>query len=358
MDTVVWIGLSIAIFAGFLTLTKKNITVSDRLLAGWLFLLAFDYGNIGITNLYLDFAVIPSSFFLFNPAFYLYSKSLTNKKFKLKWSQLLHLFPYVFFDLCNHFFSISVRVDNFFAVDSMLWLRLLFAISFIISLLTYSTLSIVAVHKHRIFLKNEFSNIDKNQKLSWLLFIVISYSVYIITATVLGVLGFLNNSLEISSIYNYVATLILTFVLGFYGIRQDEIFTREIEKPIVHEKYQQSMLSDEKKEKIKEDLLKYFETQKPFFNSELNMQALSEKLGIPKYQITEVLNTVIGKNFFQFVNEFRVEAIKQKLADPNNNKFSLEAIGYDCGFSSKSSFFSVFKNISGQTPMQFKNSHS
>jgi AraC-like DNA-binding protein len=356
METVIWIGLSIAIFAGVLTLTNKNINVSDRLLAAWLFLLAIDYGNIGITYLYFDFAVIPSSFFLFNPAFYLYSKSLTNKKFRLKWRQLLHLIPYVFFDLSNHFFSLAFRIDNFFTYDSMLWIRLLFAISFIISLITYSTLSIVAVHKHRIFLKNEFSNIDENQKLSWLLFIVISYSVYIITATALGVFGFFNNSFEIVSIYNYVATLILTFVLGFYGIRQDEIFTTE--KQIPREKYQQSNLNSEKKEKIKEILLEYFKTHKPYFNSELSMQTLTEELKIPKHQLTEVLNTVIGKNFFQFVNEFRVEATKQKLADPNNDKFSLEAIGYDCGFSSKSSFFSVFKNISGQTPMQFKNSIS
>ncbi|HEY6915810.1 MAG TPA: helix-turn-helix domain-containing protein, partial [Paludibacter sp.] len=64
-------------------------------------------------------------------------------------------------------------------------------------------------------------------------------------------------------------------------------------------------------------------------------------LKIPKYQITEVLNTELGNNFFQFVNHYRVEAVKMMLSDPKN-KYSIEAIGYECGFSSKSSFYTVF----------------
>ncbi|KXK42865.1 MAG: hypothetical protein UZ11_BCD004001088 [Bacteroidetes bacterium OLB11] len=49
---------------------------------------------------------------------------------------------------------------------------------------------------------------------------------------------------------------------------------------------------------------------------------LSNKLKIPKYQITEVLNTVIGQNFFQYVNYHRVEAVKEMLS--NKKKFILD----------------------------------
>jgi len=78
-------------------------------------------------------------------------------------------------------------------------------------------------------------------------------------------------------------------------------------------------------------------------------------LKIPKYQLTEVLNSDIGKSFFHFVNFYRVDAVKQMLADPKN-KYSIEAIGYECGFSSKSSFYTVFKNMTGETPVSFRNS--
>ena len=359
METVVWVGFSIALFAGILIVTKKQITVSEKLLSAWLFLLAIDYGNIGFTSLYFDFTIIPSSFFLFNPAFYLYSRSLTDEKFELKWIQLLHLVPYVFFEFSNHYYVLSFEIDVFFINDQNLWIRLLFAISFIISLIVYNTLSIIAVHKHRINLKNEFSTINQNQKLAWLLFIVISYIIYILIATYIGIFGFFYNDFELSRIFNYSATLGLTVALGFYGIRQDEIYTRKLKKTKTdqtEERYKKSKLTSDKKGKIKTQILTYFKEKTPYLNSELSMHILSEELDIPKHQLTEVLNTTIGKNFFQFVNEYRVEAVKQKLSDTSNNNFSIEAIAYDCGFSSKSSFFSVFKNISGQTPSQFKNS--
>ena len=190
METVIWVGFSIALFAGILTVTKRQINVSDKLLSAWLFLLAIDYGNIGITSLTFDYTIIPSSFFLFNPAFYLYSRSLTDEKFRLKWVQLLHLVPYIFFEFSNLYFTLIFDVDVFFIRDNNLWIRLLFSLSLIISLVAYNTLSISAVHKHRINLKNEFSNISQNQKLGWLLFVVISYNVYVYTATILGIFGF------------------------------------------------------------------------------------------------------------------------------------------------------------------------
>ncbi len=359
METVVWVGFSISLFAGVLTITKKQLSISDKLLSAWLFLLAIDYVNIAITYLSFDFTIIPSSFFLFNPAFYLYSKSLTDDKFRLKWLQLLHLIPYLFFEFSNHYFSLTFNIDMFFIEDKGLWIRLLYSMSFIVSLVVYNALSIFAVHKHRINLKNEFSNISQNQKLSWLLFIVVLYNVYICTATIFGFLGFIYNNFEASNLFNYSATLAVSIILGYYGIRQDEIYKRNnknADLQLPEERYKKTKLTNDKKEEIKDLLLTYFRDEVPFLNPELSMQILSGELNIPKHQLTEVLNTTIGKNFFQFVNEYRVEAVKQKLSDPAYNKFTIEVIAYDCGFSSKSSFFSVFKNITGQTPLQFKNS--
>ena len=85
------------------------------------------------------------------------------------------------------------------------------------------------------------------------------------------------------------------------------------------------------------------------------MDLLSEEINFPKYQITEVLNIEIGKNFFQFVNSYRIEAVKKMLLEPKL-KYSIEAIGYECGFNSKSSFYTVFKKITGKTPAAFRES--
>ncbi|MEA3450783.1 MAG: helix-turn-helix domain-containing protein [Bacteroidota bacterium] len=361
MNIIVWVAFSIALFAGLLIVTKKQLSTPDKLLSALLFLLAIDSANIGITALSLNLNIIPSSFFLLNPAFYLYSRSLINVNFKLKPTQLLHLIPYIFLEFSNHYFLLSFKSEIFFNIDKNLWIRILYALLFFISLIVYNTLSIISVHKHRMNLKNEFSNIERNQRLSWLMFIVILYTVYVVTSTILGFLNFIYNDFETSKIYNYSASLFITFILGFYGIKQEQIYkkhTTNIDNFKDDEKYKKSKLTDKKKNDIKDLLLLYFKNEKPYLNSDLNMLFLSKKLNIPKYQLTEILNTTIGKNFFQFVNEYRVNTVKEKLIDPDNDNFSIEAIGYDCGFSSKSSFFSVFKNETGQTPLQFKNSNS
>jgi AraC-like DNA-binding protein len=116
------------------------------------------------------------------------------------------------------------------------------------------------------------------------------------------------------------------------------------------------MLSEEHIRIIKANLIDYFDKTEPYLNPDLSMDMLSKALGFPKHHITEVLNKEIGKNFFQFVNEHRVEAVKDMLS-ANKNYFSIEAIGYECGFNSKSSFFTIFKKATGQTPLQFKNSN-
>jgi len=355
MENILWAGFSMTLFAAILNATKRNQNVSDKILSAWLFLFAFDYGNLGITYITFSGNVLPSSFFLYSPAFFIYAKSLTDSNFSLKWIQLLHLLPYLFFEIIKRIFPLNININNFFDNDTTLWIRLIYAISIILSLVIYNLLSIIIVHKHRKNLKNVFSNITDNQEITWLLFILIIFMVYIFSVTFLGFMGFVVSNFYPATVFNYAASLFLTFTLGIYGIKQEDIFNN-LKKELKKEepRYKQSSLSKEDKLIIKNKILKYFEKESTYLNSELNMPMLSKELQIPKYQLTEVLNTEIGKNFFLFVNEYRVKAVKEKLSNPENDKFSIESIAYDCGFSSKSSFFSVFKSITKKTPLEYR----
>ena len=183
------------------------------------------------------------------------------------------------------------------------------------------------------------------------------YVVYCIIAFIIAVVVYYSEmQADLPHVYNYSLLLFLIFVLSFYGLRQ-----QALPKQLLVEKlripYEHSNLSDDVKKRIETKVMAYFENEKAYLNPELNMELLAQTLRIPKHQITEVLNTNIGKNFFQFVNTFRVDAVKKMLLDPKN-KFSIEAIGYECGFSSKSSFYTVFKSITGVTPVEFKNKSS
>jgi len=354
MITIAWIGFCQSLFAAILMFTKKESSLPDKILSGWLTLLAIEFMACGLDYEIFGKPLLSSSFLLFNPSLYLYVSSLTRPKFKLQWLQLLHLLPFILFEIFIYLFKEPFSLDTFFLHDKYFIFRIIFASATILSWCVYNPLSLVLVHKHRMYLQNEWSNIERNESLGWVLVLAIFYVVYCVCAVIITVFAYLNNWNPLTPhIYNYSTMLVLIYIMSFYGLRQQVVSKQLlIDEPLTP--YKNSTLSAEKKQKIQQKILVYFEKEKAYLNPELSMNVLSEYLNIPKYQITEVLNTEIGKNFFQFVNYYRVEAVKKMLADPKN-KFSIEAIGYDCGFFSKSSFYTVFKSITGETPVSYRN---
>lgn len=353
MDVIAWIGFSQALFSGILTITKKKQGLSDKLLSAWLFLLALEFLTFGIeSKVYPDFLFLTNTFLLFNPALYIYTCSLTKPGFKLQWKQLLHLLPYLFFKITAWIIKEPQAFETFFSPDSTLWFRILFTVFGVSSWIVYLTLSVLLLKKHRKTVKDEFSTIDTFKSFAWLMFVIVLYVAYCFTVFIWGITNlFYFNTLSLL-IFNYSMLLVLVYIFGFYGLKQEVIFNRNSKVESLP-KPQSFNLSDSSREKIKHTIFNYFEKDKPYLNPDFNMTLLSEKIKSPKHHITEVLNSSIGKNFFLFVNEYRVEEVKKKLSNPKN-PYSIEAIGYDCGFNSKSTFFSVFKNITGMTPLEYK----
>lgn len=353
MNTIAWIGFCQGLFAAILMFTKKNSSLPDKILSGWLVLLSADFLACGVNYEIFDRPLLISSFLLFNPALYLYVSALTRSEFRLKWHQLLHLFPFVFFSTYTYVIGEPFLLDAFFAKDDYFVFRLVFAAANIISWGVYNPLSLVLVHRYRIHLRNELSHIEKNQNLGWVLAVAIFYVVYCILALLISVASFVAGFNPLMPhIYNYSTLLAFVYVMSFYGLRQKAVSKRFLLKTL-SVPYKNSTLTAELKDSIKNQIIRYFETEKAYLNPTLSMSVLAGALKIPKYQITEVLNTEIGRNFFQFVNHYRVEAVKQMLSDPKN-KYSIEAIGYDCGFASKSSFYTVFKSLTGETPVSYR----
>lgn len=353
METIAWLGFSQGLFAAILMMTKKERTVADKLLTAWLSLLSIEFLTCSIDFMIFGTPLLSSSFLLFNPAFYFYSKSLIDSSFKLKWVQLLHLIPFIFFESLAYILKEPYSLGDFFDPDSTLWFRYFFSIASFLSWIFYNTATSSLILRHRKRLLNELSNIESNSKVGWLLFIVVFYNTYSLILMVVSLVSIVSSiSLTISHVYNYSTMLLMVYILGFYGLRQQKVI-QDFDNTLENGKYSRSNLNQSQKLLIQEKLLGYFKKEMPYLNPELNMDSLSQELDIPKYQLTEVLNTNIGKNFFQFVNEYRIKAVIEKLLDPNN-LYSIEAIGYDCGFSSKSSFFTVFKKFTGMTPQKYR----
>ena len=81
---------------------------------------------------------------------------------------------------------------------------------------------------------------------------------------------------------------------------------------------------------------------------------MAEALSVSPHNLSEMINTQLGKNFYDFVNGYRVEEVQRRLVDPGSAHLTVLALGLEAGFNSKSSFNAVFKKHTKMTPSQYR----
>ena len=97
----------------------------------------------------------------------------------------------------------------------------------------------------------------------------------------------------------------------------------------------------------------FMESEKPFIDSNLSIQEFSDKLALPVHTISEVTNGLMGQNFFDYLNNYRIEEFKRLATQSKNDEIKILHLSFDAGFSSKTSFNLAFKKFTGETPSQF-----
>ncbi|MDR6919821.1 helix-turn-helix domain-containing protein [Chryseobacterium sp. 2987] len=124
---------------------------------------------------------------------------------------------------------------------------------------------------------------------------------------------------------------------------------------------QENSPAEESRESITADNL-YFQKlellckeQHMYTDSTLNREKVAEKLGISAGYVSQIVNTITGDNFAHYINQYRVEAVKEMISDPEYENYNLLTMGLEAGFTSKTTFFKAFKKVTGQTPNEYKN---
>jgi AraC-like DNA-binding protein len=119
-------------------------------------------------------------------------------------------------------------------------------------------------------------------------------------------------------------------------------------------KYKSSSLTEKQSEAYLKKLLSLMETEKLYLDPNLSLAALAQRLGCSKENLSQVINEKTDLNFKNFLNKYRVEEAKIRLADPKENQFVLLKIAYDAGFNSKSVFNAAFKKFTGISPSEYR----
>lgn len=367
------IGVIITFFLAFILLSKSHKTNADKILFFWLvgigihlFLYYLIFSGKYIGYPYLLGLSIPLPL-IHGPFLYLYTASATNqlKKWKI---ELLHFLPVIFsFLSILDFFLLSNEEKKLVFVNQGQGYETITYIIYIavfLSGIIYVIWSLLLLKKHRKNILNQFSYSEK-VNLAWLRYLI--YGIGLIWVFV--ILG--NDKLLFS-----IVVLFVIFI-GYFGINQVGIFTKKtpliddnsviqneinqsLDDEIIKEnkpsKYLKSGLNQEAAFEIYELLKTRMTKEQLYVNSELTLVELAQILDVLPNNLSQVINTFEQKNFYDYINSKRVEQFIKLVAIPENKKYTILSLAYDCGFNSKSSFNKYFKKVTNQTPSEYLNS--
>jgi AraC-like DNA-binding protein len=144
----------------------------------------------------------------------------------------------------------------------------------------------------------------------------------------------------VSSIFLVAIALVLTFVI------KKRARTKQQDK--------KAPLPEDRIDEIGKSLSYLFEVERIFRDQNLSLNALAERLELPAHHLSWVINKKIGKTFSDFLNHYRVEDVKKRLADSRDREKTILEIAFDSGFSTKSSFNKTFKALTGKTPRDYR----
>ncbi|HLS30661.1 MAG TPA: AraC family transcriptional regulator [Flavobacteriaceae bacterium] len=364
-----------AFFFLALLLQKKAKQLHDRILIYWLLYLGIATATYALS---IDFfpeshllaSGIIALFLLHGPFLYLYVSALTLNQKKFKSKRLWHFIPFVGFVLylliASNFpsYSEGIRVDHL--TEGVAEPPVLFNFFLIITALSGPIYFYLAYDKFR---QNQYSPefSDKEENLEWLKKLIpifgIVWTVLIIIAVIHHVFHLF--SMEFCTNGLFLSLSVFIILIGYFGLKQKEVFinyaTEEPEKEVPEEpeiKYAATKMEGEELQKCCNIVGSYMKANKPYLESDLTLPKLAEELDLSTHHLSQVINEMHGKNFFNFINKYRVAEVKRKIQDPEFQNYSLLGIAYESGFNSKSAFNRVFKNVTGMTPSEYRRSLS
>ncbi|HWA17155.1 MAG TPA: helix-turn-helix domain-containing protein [Gemmatimonadales bacterium] len=309
--------------------------------------------------------------FLFGPLHYLYALVLSGGSPTVTRKSWLHFLPFVLavayltpFFLHDGDYKLAF-LARLMTEGEPLDLMLIEQLQFVQGII-YVILTILLLRRHQASLRDNFSSIERIN-LRWLTNLTIGIAAVWALATVMNVLDLLGIGLGgIEGSITPIGVAVLVYLVGYFGLRQPEIFHGRIGQltplpmavprvePPQPAGYEKSGLDPAEAATLMERLRQLMQEKKPYLDSGLTLQDLAGELGISPHNLSEVINTQAGRNFYDFINQYRVEEAMARLRDPKCANLTILAIAGDAGFNSKATFNAFFKRQTGTTPSAFR----
>lgn len=217
----------------------------------------------------------------------------------------------------------------------------------------YLSVSLLVLRKHTLKIRNYHSDINK-RNMRWLCFILFGqmsvWLFFIVFDIVFG--GY-----HAWKVLSFLSALFM-YLMGYLGLMQaplNNVAAQHDESNNMRKKYQNSSLSSNQADDIAERLIRLMNEQKIFLQYDISLVKTAEKLSVSSHHLSQVINEKFEKNFYEFINEYRIAEVKMILSDPDKRHLTISSVCYDTGFNSVSAFNKAFKFYTGLTPSQYKN---
>ena len=298
--------------------------------------------------------IVDFMIFLIGPFLYEYIRRLTFKEpkiYRLNWK---HFIPAIIYLI---YFSWNLLANNMVLKDfydsGKIWI-----VYFFIELIGIVSIIFYIIKSYRLsflFKKNEALKISYNQQISkYIISLLVALSCFVL----LWIFSFVNGYFfrVYFQLVNYnamwVSSSLLMYFIGFYSLTQPDIFRIPIVN--VHN-------SENNKERLKlaevEIIKQLIETsmrkEKIYLISDLSLSFFAEKIKTTPNNLSWVLNKVYQKNFYEFINEYRVKDFIERIKNNQHKQLTIFSVALESGFNTKSTFNKAFKTITKETPSSF-----
>lgn len=248
------------------------------------------------------------------------------------------------------------------------WDEQLFIFGVCVSLLYYTWMIYQALKRFRSKIANPPSE-SETRMWSWLKTSLLCWLGFFVIPLIIFLINYITNwwPIYLTNAPLIYAFLVLIFLPAYQALKfssepnpqkEEEAAESIKNEDTALARYQKSGLKEEQALAYQNKLEKFMEAEKPFLNADLNLSSLAESLKISPNHLSQIINERFGKTFYDFINSYRVEEVKKKLADPNFQAYTILGIAEECGFKSKSSFNTAFKRFAGMPPSVYKKQHS
>ena len=357
-----WAGIFIAFFSSFLILGKREKKTQDFLLAIWFLIIGVHliFFVLLRSDGYLKYPYLIGYELLFpfmhGPMLYLYILSVTGrnpgkKNWLLNWIPVLMiymiLFQFLMLSPQNRMVVYQNKGRGYEVLSDVI--KVLMNVSGVL----YVSLCLFAIKKYKRKISDQYSNTEK---------INLNWSYYLITGIALiWIAVIMRNDILIFSM-----VVLFILVAAYFGISRVGILDLPVTVGIEAEtkaenefvKYQKNSPGDEVIQTVYEKLVERMAHEKLYKDSELNLNHVAELLDIHPNILSQTINSVENKNFYDYINRHRVEEFKRIASLPENQKYTILSLAFESGFNSKTSFNRNFKKYMNCSPREFLKSQN